>query len=167
MKNKVLSTILILLICLIAAPVVLYAILSTSSFEHIVYLIPKKSIVKMYIFINLLGLIVYIILKSIKNLILYKISKTPVMRSEIISIEKVSEKSINLGFIEIGYDSEDVYVVEFKHKNELIDITIPKDDVQKDLSKNENPYIEYQHIKFISLFNKFKNIKVHTNKNRV
>lgn len=167
MKNKILTTILILLICLVAAPVILYAVLSTSSFEHIVYLIPKKSIVKMYISISLLGLIIYMMLKHIKSLILYRISKLPVIRSEIISIEKVSEKSLNLGFIEIGYDSEDIYVVKFKHKNELINVTIPKDDVKKDLSKNENPYIEYQYIKCISFFSKFKNIKVHTNKNRV
>lgn len=167
MKNKMLNTILTLLICLVAAPIILYAVLSTSSFEHIVYLIPKKSIVKMYILISFLGLILYMMLKYIKNLILYRISKLPVMRSEIISIEKVSEKSLNLGFIEIGYDSEDIYIVKFKHKNELINITIPKDDVKKDLSKNENPYIEYQYIKWISFFNKFKNIKVHTNKNRV
>lgn len=167
MKNKIINSILILLICLVIAPGILYAILSTSSFEHIVYLIPKKSIIKMYLLISLLGLIIYVMLKCVKILILYRISKLPVMRSEIISIEKISEKSLNLGFIEIGYDSEDIYVVKFKHKNELINITIPKDDVEKDLSKNENPYIEYQYIKCISLFNKFKNIKVHTSKNRV
>lgn len=164
MKNKIINTILILLICLLAAPVILYAVLSTSSFEHIVYLIPKKNIIKMYLFISSIGLIISMVLKHIKILILYRISKLPVIRSEIISIEKVSEKSLNLGFVEIGYDSEDIYVVKFKHKNELINITIPKDDVKKDLSKNENPYIEYQYIKCISFFNKFKNIKVHTKK---
>ncbi|MFL0252278.1 hypothetical protein ACJDT4_17835 [Clostridium neuense] len=167
MKNKILNTILTLLICLIIAPIVLYGVLGTSSFEHIVYLIPKKNIVAMYIFVSILGIVIYTILKYAKNLILYKISKSPIMRSEIISIEKVSEKSLALGFIEIGYDSEDAYVVKFKHKNKLIDITIPKDDVQKDLPTNENPYIEYQYIKLISIFNKFKNIKVHTNKSRV
>ncbi|MCD2346478.1 hypothetical protein [Clostridium guangxiense] len=167
MKNKILNIILTLLICIIIAPAILYALLSTSSFEHIVYLVPKKNIVTMYIFVSLLGLIIYKILTYIKNSILYRISKSPVIRSEIISIEKVSEKSLSLGFVEIGYDSEDVYVVKFKHKNQLINITIPKDDVEKDLPKNENPYIEYQYIKCIRLFNKFKNIKVHTNKNRV
>lgn len=164
MKNKIITSILILLICLVAAPAILYAILSTSSFEHTVYLIPKKSIIKMYISISSIGLILYMMLKHIKILILYRISKLPIIRSEIISIEKVSEKSLNLGFIEIGYDSEDIYVVKFKHKNELINVTIGKDDVKKDLSKNENPYIEYQYIKCISFFNKFKNIKVHTKK---
>lgn len=164
MKNKVINIILTLFICFLAAPILLYLIIGTSYFQYMIYLIPKKLILSMYFTITTLGFILYILWKFLKNFILYKLNKSPIIKSELISIEKLNQKSLSLGFIEIGIEAEEAYMVKFKHRNKIIDTIIPKDDVEKDLPTDESPYVEYQYVRFINFFHKFKNIKVHTNK---
>lgn len=164
MKNKIINLIIILCICFLIAPLVLYCILGMSSFKNMLYLIPKAQIIKMYMIVSTIGLILYVSWKCTKKLLLHKLKLSPIIKSELISIEKLDQKSMSLGFMEIDIETEDIYIVKFKHKNKIIDTIIKKNDIKKDLSTNENPYVEYQCIKFVSFFSKIKNIKVHTSK---
>lgn len=116
----------------------------------------------MYIGIAALGIIIIILVKASSFFIKNILKASPIIKAELISIEKAEIKPIRLGIIEIDAELEDVYNIKFKHKNEIINATILKSDIQNDLIKDECPYVEYQSFNLLSFFKKFLNIKVHT-----
>lgn len=164
MKNKLLNSILIFFICFILGPVLLYAILKFTVFSYITYFFTKQYIIQMYFFTIIIGFVIFLILHSYKNLIIYKLSKIPTVKSKVISITKLNEKSINLGILEIDVDSDDVYIVKFKHNNKIINKAIQKNDIKIDLQTGEEPYVEYKYWDLMHFFDKFHNITVHAKK---
>ena len=164
MKNKLLNNFLVFFICLILGPVLLYTILRFTVFSYITYFFTKQYIIQMYFCVTIMGFIIFLILRSSKNLIIYKLSKIPTIKSKVISITKLNEKSINLGILEIDVDSDDVYIVKFKHNNKVINKVIQKNDIKVDLQTNEEPYVEYKYWDLMHFFDKFHNITVHAKK---
>ncbi|WP_242874687.1 MULTISPECIES: hypothetical protein [Clostridium] len=118
----------------------------------------------MYFFVAIVGFIIFLLLRSSKSLLVYKLSKIPTIKSKVISITKLNEKSINLGILEIDVDSDDVYIVKFKHNNKVINKVIQKNDIKVDLQTNEEPYVEYKYWDLMHFFDKFHNITVHAKK---
>lgn len=165
MKNKLLNASLAFFISFILGPILLYVILKFTVFSYITYFFTKQYIIEMYLWVLILGFILFLILKSSRNFMIYKLSKIPTIKSKVISIKKLKEKSINLGILEIDVDSDDIYIVKFKHNNKTIDKIIQKNDIKSDLRTDEEPYVEYKYWDLMRFLDKFHNITVHTKKN--
>ncbi|MCR3760089.1 hypothetical protein [Clostridium felsineum] len=165
MKNKLLNAFLTFFISCVLGPVLLFILLKFTVFSYITYFFTARYIIKMYFGVLILGFITLLILKSSKNFMIYRLNKIPTIKTKVISIKKLKEKSINLGILEIDVDSDDIYIVKFKHNNKTIDKVIQKNDIKSDLKTDEEPYIEYKYWNLISFLDKFHNITVHTQKN--
>lgn len=163
LKKKIFDYIIIFSVCFLAAPVLLYLLLNSSLFS-VYNLYFKNRLIYLYIYLSAaaLGLFVFVLAKALVLFVKNILKTSPVIKAELISIEKAEIKPVKLGIIEIDAELEDVYTIKFKHKNEIINATILKSDIQKDLIKDECPYVEYQSFYLLRLFNKFLNIKVHT-----
>lgn len=164
MKKKLLDYVIIFLICFFIAPFLLYIILSSSLFDKYNLYFNKIIYLKLYIRLAFIGLIVFLGIKLVKYLLKILIKGRPIFKARLISIEKIDLKSSTLRIIKNEWDSTENYAVKFKHNDEIIDITISKEHIKSDLTTDEHPYVEYQYIDLIKLFNKFLNIKVHTKK---
>lgn len=165
MKKKIIDYTIIFSICFIAAPLLLYYFLNSSLFnKYNLYF--NNTAVYLYIYIALAssGALVYILFKLIRFFIKNIVNARPIIKAELISIEKIDVKSISLGILEIDPELDDLYDIKFKHNDEIIHTTISKNDLKKDLVKDEHPYVEYQYFYLANIFSKFHNIKVHTKK---
>ncbi|MDP4143061.1 MAG: hypothetical protein Q8936_01075 [Bacillota bacterium] len=162
MRKKLLSFFLVLGICFFLTPLLLYTIINSNSFDEFNLFYSKEAYISAYYAICTLGLLLFYFSKAIHLLLRKVLNSSPIMTAELLSIEKTDIKSIDLGLLEVGIGFKESYTIKFKHKNKLIDITIPKEHIERDLTKEEHPYVEYQHVKLALLFSKFHNIKVHT-----
>lgn len=118
----------------------------------------------MYLKIALAGLFLFVLVKLLNKILFRVLTSRPTEKAKLISIEKIDVSSIGLSLIGDSDGFDEIYNIKFKHNNKIIDITISKENVQNDLNKEDSPYVEYQHINLIKIFNKFLNIKVHTKK---
>lgn len=164
MKKKLLDYVIIFLICFFIAPFLLYIILSSSLFNKYTLYFNKIIYLKLYMRLAFIGLFIFLLIKLFSYLLKILIERRPTFKAKLISIEKLDSKSLNMGIIKNEWDSTENYAVKFKHNDEIIDITISKENIKSDLTTDEHPYVEYQYIDLIKLFNKFLNIKVHTKK---
>lgn len=164
MKKKIFDYIIIFSICFLAAPFLLYLLLNSSYFSaYNLYFENRLVYLYMYICVAFFGFIIFTLVKTSAAFIKNILKSRPVIKAELISIEKAEFKPVKLGIIEIDAElDEDVYNIKFKHKNEIINATILKSDIRNDLVKDECPYVEYQSLYLLKFFNKFLNIKVHT-----
>jgi hypothetical protein len=167
LKKKLLDYIIILLICFLVAPVALYFALNSSEFSKFNLYYDKSVYIGLYLKLSILGLILFVLIKAIDKILFKMLTKIPTEKSKLISIEKINIESFG---ISLSHDEsttlEEIYSIKFKHNDEIIDITVSKESVKNDLTKEESPYVEYQHINLIKIFNKFLNIKVHTKNKR-
>ncbi|WP_026882867.1 hypothetical protein [Clostridium akagii] len=164
MKKKLLDYVIILLLCFLVAPVALYFILSSSEFDIYNLYYAKTAYIEMYLKIALVGLLLFILVKLLNKILFRVLTSRPTEKAKLISIEKIDISSLGSSLPGVSNELEEIYTIKFKHNNEIIDITISKENVKNDLSKEDSPYVEYQHINLIKIFNKFLNIKVHTKK---
>lgn len=165
LKKKIFDYTIIFSICFIVAPLLLYCFLASSLFDkYNLYFSNKFVYLYMYLIIATIGAITFILVKLSKYFIKNIVNTRPIIKAELISIEKVDIKALTLGILEVDPELEDVYDIKFKHNNEIIHTTISKHELKKDLVKDEHPYVEYQYFYLTNIFNKFHNIKVHTKK---
>ena len=161
MKKKLLDYMLILSIVFFVTPAVLYLILSSSLYNEYNLFYNKYFYIYAYYNLVFLCAILFIPVYIYKYIVKKLIKEEPIIKAELLSIEKIDAPVSKLTIMD-NSDTEDIYNVQFKHKNEIIHLTVYKDDIQKDLLKGEHPYVEYKYINMIKIFNKFHNIKVHT-----
>ncbi len=164
MKKKLLDYVIILLLCFLVAPAAFYFILSSSEFNIYNLYYAKTAYIEMYLKIALAGLFLFVLVKLLNKILFRVLTSRPTEKAKLISIEKIDVSSIGLSLIGDSDGFDEIYNIKFKHNNKIIDITISKENVQNDLNKEDSPYVEYQHINLIKIFNKFLNIKVHTKK---
>lgn len=163
MKKKLLSYIIILLICFVASPAIFYFALSSSEFNSFNLYYDKTVYILLYLKIALFGLLLIVAAKVIDKLLFKILSNMPIKKSKLISIEKINIASLDINLpSETSASFEEIYSIKFKHNNKIIDLTISKDNLKNDLNKEDCPYVEYQYVNLIIFFNKFLNIKVHT-----
>lgn len=164
MKKILLDYVIILLLCFLVAPAALYFILNSSAFDTYNLYYAKTAYIEMYLKIAAVGLVIFVLVKILNKILFRMLTSRPTEKAKLISIEKIDIGSLGLSLTGDSAKPEEIYNIKFKHNNEIIDITISKENVKKDLSKEDSPYVEYQHINLIRIFNKFLNIKVHTKK---
>ncbi|MDD3223592.1 MAG: hypothetical protein PHX70_02615 [Clostridium sp.] len=164
MKKKLFDYIIILVLCFLLAPALLYVLLSCSLFDKFNLYFNRLMYIKIYMYIALLGIIFSALMMLIKRIVYTSLKNSPKEKAKIISIKKIDIEKIGFILDDTTKELNEVYNVKFKHNDEIIDITVSKKDIKEDLKKEEHPYIEYQYIKFTKIFNKFLNIKVHTKK---
>ncbi|UZW15757.1 hypothetical protein OSC52_08035 [Clostridium pasteurianum] len=163
MKKKLLDYVIIFVICFFISPIILYIFLNSSFFNKYNLYFDTIVYIKMYYRLTFSGLFILSLIQLFNYLFKKLISRRPVVKANLISIEKICTMPTNFTIIK---DTECIenYIVKFKHNDEIIDITISKKNIKSDLTSDEKPYVEYQYIDLINLFNKFLNIKVHTKK---
>ena len=164
MKKKLLDYVIILLLCFLVAPAAFYFILNSSEFDTYNLYYAKTVYIEMYLKIALVGLFLFVLVKILNKILFRILTRRPTEKAKLISIEKIDISSLGLSLSGVSDKPEEIYNIKFKHNNKIIDITISKENVKNDLSKEDSPYVEYQHINLIRIFNKFLNIKVHTKK---
>lgn len=163
MKKKLLDYVIIFVICFFISPVILYIFLNSSFFNEYNLYFNIIVYIKMYYRLTFSGIFIFLLIKFFNYLFKKLIEKRPIVKANLISMEKICTIPENFIMIRNNECMEN-YIVKFKHNDEIIDITISKKDIKSDLTSDEKPYVEYQYIDLINLFNKFLNIKVHTKK---
>lgn len=167
MKKKLLNYVIILSICFLIAPALLYFILNSSEFSKYNLYYDKSVYIGLYLKLTILGFLLFILMKAIGKLLFKILTNVPTEKAKLISIEKINIESFGITLSPDESNAlEEIYSIKFKHNDEIIDITVSKESVKNDLTKEEYPYVEYQHINLIKIFNKFLNIKVHTKNKR-
>ncbi|MFT8315631.1 MAG: hypothetical protein ABF633_15480 [Clostridium sp.] len=164
MKKKLLDYITIFIICYIIAPGILYFFLNSSFFNKYNLYFNIIVYIKLYYRLAFIGLFILLLIKLSKYLLKKLVDGRPIVKANLISIEKTCTTPSNLKILKDDLQCTENYIVKFKHNDEIIDVTISKQDIKSDLNSGEKPYVEYQYIDLINLFNKFLNIKVHTKK---
>ena len=164
MKKKLLDYIIIFVICFFMSPGILYFFLSSTFFNKYNLYFDTIIYIKLYFRLIFIGLFIFLLINFFKYVFKRLLDGRPVVKANLISIEKTCTIPSNLGLIKDYSICNENYTVKFKHNDEIIDITISKEDIKSDLKSGETPYVEYQYIDLINLFNKFLNIKVHTKK---
>lgn len=164
MKRKLLNILLILGIFFFLAPFILYFILNSSLYNEYNLYYSKADYISFYYDLMFLLLFFSALFFIFKYIFMKVLKREPFVKAELLSIEKLNLSSQNTLSVPSTNNHDDIYNVKFKHKNEIILLTVTKDAIKKDLSTGEHPYVEYQYFDLMKIFNKFHNIKVHTKK---
>lgn len=164
MKKKLLDYIIIFVICFFISPIILYFFLISTFFNKYNLYFNAIIYIKLYYTLAFIGLFILLLINLLKYLSKKLLDEIPVVKTNLISIEKTYTQPLNFRLIKNYSMSNENYTVKFIHNDKIMHISISKESIKSDLKSDEKPYVEYQYIDLINLFNKFLNIKVHTKK---